>query len=83
VVVGLGLVLIPGGKPFDPLFAIGVALNNSVVRGHLVWRPARGLLDYSNPVVGRDLRQKRDGLSSELGVPYHGVRFPTWVPQRR
>lgn len=77
VVGGLCLVLITGWKPFDPLFAMGVALNILWSGGHLVWRSAQGLLDYSDPVVGRDLREKLDGLCSELGVQYHGVRFRT------
>ena len=77
VVGGLCLVLITGRKPFDPLFAMGVALNILWSGAHLVWRSARGLLDYSDPVVGRDLREKLDGLCSELGVRYHGVRFRT------
>jgi cation diffusion facilitator family transporter len=77
VVGGLCLVLITGWKPFDPLFAIAVALNILWSGGHLVWRSARGLLDYSDPGVGRDLREKLDGLCQELGVHYHGVRFRT------
>lgn len=77
VVGGLCLVLLTGWKPFDPLLAIGVALNILWSGGHLVWRSAQGLLDYSDPVVGRDLREKLDGLCAELGVQYHGVRFRT------
>ena len=77
VVGGLCLVLITGWKPFDPLFAIGVALNILWSGGHLVWRSARGLLDYSDPSIGRDLREKLDALCHELGLHYHGVRFRT------
>jgi cation diffusion facilitator family transporter len=77
VVGGLCLVLITGWKPFDPLFAIAVAINILWSGGHLVWRSARGLLDYSDPSVGRDLRQKLDALCNELDLHYHGVRFRT------
>ena len=77
VVGGLCLVLITGWRPFDPLFAIGVAINILWSGGHLVWRSARGLLDYSDPSVGRDLRENLDALCNELGLHYHGVRFRT------
>jgi cation diffusion facilitator family transporter len=75
VVAGLGLVLATGWKPFDPLCAIGVALNILWSGGNLVWRSASGLLDYSDPGVGRELRKDLDVICAELGVRYHGVRF--------
>ena len=77
VVGGLGLVLLTGWKPFDPLCAIAVALNILWSGGHLVWRSVRGLMDYSDPEVGRRLREKLDLLCRELGVEYHGLRFRT------
>lgn len=77
VVGGLCLVLLTGWKPFDPLFAIAVALNIVWSGGHLIWRSAAGLLDYSDPEIGRCLRKTLDELESELGVQYHGVRFRT------
>ncbi len=75
VVGGLCLVLLTGWKPFDPIFAIAVALNILWSGGALVWRSATGLLDYADPAVGRQLRQRLDQLCHELGVEYHGVRF--------
>lgn len=77
VVGGLGLVLLTGWKPFDPIVAIGVALNILGSGARLVGRSIRGLLDYSDPVTGRELRAKLDALCAELGVQYHGVRFRT------
>ncbi len=77
VVGGLGLVLLTGWKPFDPLCAIAVALNILWSGGHLIWRSVRGLLDYSDPEVARDLREKLDALCTELQLQYHGVRFRT------
>jgi len=77
VVAGLGLVMLTGWKPFDPICAIVLGLNILWSGGHLVWRSARGLLDYSDPLLGRDLGQKLDALCSELGLQYHGVRFRT------
>jgi cation diffusion facilitator family transporter len=75
VVGGLCLVLVTGWKPFDPLVAIAVALNIVWSGGHLIWRSASGLLDYSDPEIGRRLRQRLDELCHELGVQYHGLRF--------
>ena len=49
VVGGLGLVLLTHWKPFDPLVAMAVAANILWSGGHLVWRSAVGLLDYSDP----------------------------------
>ena len=58
VVAGLGLVMLTGWKPFDPLLAIAVAINILWAGGHLVWRSAVGLLDHSDPEVGREIRGK-------------------------
>ncbi len=75
VVGGLCLVLITGWKPFDPIFAIAVALNILWSGGTLVWRSATGLLDYADPAIGSTLRKRLDELCRELLVEYHGVRF--------
>ena len=77
VVGGLGLVLLTHWKPFDPLVAIVVAANILWPGGHLVWRSAVGLLDYSDPKAGRKIRDKLDAICSELTIQYHGVRFRT------
>lgn len=77
VVAGLGLVLLTGWKPFDPLVAIAVAVNILWSGGRLAWRSAVGLLDYSDPETGRTIREKLDALCNELGVQYHGVRYRT------
>lgn len=75
VVGGLMLVMWTGWKPFDPLFAIAVALNILWSGGRLLARCIGGLLDYADPDVGKRLRQALDQLSSELPVQYHGVRY--------
>ena len=77
VVAGLGLVLATGWQPLDPLVAILVAANILWSGGRLVWRSAAGLLDYSDPRTGREIRRKLDALCSELGIQYHGMRFRT------
>jgi cation diffusion facilitator family transporter len=77
VVGGLLLVLLTHWKPLDPLVAIAVAGNILWSGGHLVWHSAVGLLDYSDPKAGRKIRDKLDGICSELAIQYHGVRFRT------
>ena len=77
VIAGLMLVMLTRWKPFDPLVAIAVAANILWSGGHLIWRSVQGLLDYSDPNAGYQIREKLDIVCSELGVNYHGVRFRT------
>jgi len=77
VVAGLGLVLLTHWKPFDPLVALAVAANILWSGGHLVWRSAVGLLDYSDPNAGRQIREKLDAICADLAIQYHGVRYRT------
>jgi cation diffusion facilitator family transporter len=77
VVAGLVLVMLTGWKPFDPLIAIAVGANILWSGGRLAWRSAVGLLDYSDPSEGKQIRAKLDAICSELGLHYHGVRFRT------
>lgn len=77
VVAGLGLVLLTGWKPFDPLVAIAIAINILWSGGRLAWRSAVGLLDYSDPETGTQIREKLDTICNELSLHYHGVRYRT------
>ena len=77
VVAGLGLVLLTHWKPFDPIVAIVVAVNILWSGGRLVWQSVVGLLDYSDPEAGRQIRERLDALCDELNIQYHGVRFRT------
>jgi cation diffusion facilitator family transporter len=77
VVAGLGLVMLTGWKPFDPLVAIAVAVNILLSGGRLAWRSAVGLLDYSDPDTGKQIREKLDRICNERGLQYHGVRYRT------
>lgn len=77
VVAGLGLVMLTGWKPFDPLVAIAIAANILWSGGRLAWRSAVGLLDYSDPATGKQIRDHLDRICAEVGVHYHGVRFRT------
>ncbi len=77
VVAGLALVMITGWKPFDPLVAYAVAANILWSGGRLMWHSMKGLLDYSDPGVGHEIRNRLEVICQELGVQYHGVRFRT------
>ena len=77
VVAGLALVMITGWKPFDPLVAFAVAANILWSGGRLMWHSMKGLLDYSDPRIGHQIRNRLDVICEELGLQYHGVRFRT------
>lgn len=77
VVAGIVLVMLTGWKPLDPLVAFAVAVNILWSGGSLVWHATKGLLDYSDPAVGHQIRARLDSLCEELGLQYHGVRFRT------
>ncbi len=75
VVAGLLLVMATGWKPFDPLVAFAVAANILWSGGRLMWHSTKGLLDYSDPRIGHQIRNRLDLLCEDLGLQYHGVRF--------
>ncbi|NWF84975.1 MAG: cation transporter [Bryobacteraceae bacterium] len=75
VLVGLGMVMATGWRPFDPICAIAVALNILWSGGGLVYRSALGLLDYADPEVASALTAKLNGLAAEHGVQWHNLRF--------
>jgi cation diffusion facilitator family transporter len=77
VVAGLLLVMMTGWKPFDPLVAFAIAANILWSGGRLIWQSLKGLLDYSDPKVGHQLRGRLDAICEGLGLQYHGVRFRT------
>jgi cation diffusion facilitator family transporter len=77
VVGGLFLVMLTGWKPLDPLVAFAVAANILWSGGKLIWQSLQGLLDYSDPKVGHQIRTRLDAICEELGLQYHGVRFRT------
>jgi cation diffusion facilitator family transporter len=74
VAAGLTLVMLTRWKPLDPLVAILIAINILWSGGNLVWRSAVGLLDYSDPAMGKAIRNSLDSICSELSIQYHGVR---------
>ncbi|MGP8250461.1 MAG: cation diffusion facilitator family transporter [Terracidiphilus sp.] len=77
VVAGLLLVMMTGRKIFDPLVALVVSANILWSGGRLMWQSLKGLLDYSDPKVGHEIRRRLDAICLEIGLQYHGVRFRT------
>ena len=67
----------PAGSPSIPWSRIAVAGNILFSGGRLLWQSIRGLLDYSDPRVGHELRARLDELCAEFAIDYHGVRFRT------
>jgi divalent metal cation (Fe/Co/Zn/Cd) transporter len=76
-VAGLALVLLTPWKPFDPLVAIALAGNILWSGGHLAWRSAVGLMDYSDPNAGHKIREKLETICGGVGIQYQGVRLRT------
>ena len=70
------LVLLTHWKPFDPLLAIAVAAKILWPGGHLVWHSAVGLLDYSDPKAGREIRTKLDAICTELATMAYASEPP-------
>lgn len=75
VVVGLLLVQWTGWKPFDPICAIVMAVNILWSGGDLIWRSARGLLDYADPGTEEKLRAELDLAAVRETVAWHRLKF--------
>ena len=75
VVAGLGLVLLTGWKPFDPICAIAVALNILWSGGRLVRRSFRGLMDLPDPVRGQQLQLAVQAACLEIDADFHRLRY--------
>jgi cation diffusion facilitator family transporter len=74
VVGGLGLVMLTGWKPFDPLCAIAVALNILWSGGQLMFRSVGGLMDYSNPSVHQEIEARLAEFVEPHGLTFHHLR---------
>lgn len=75
VLAGLCLVQLTGWKPFDPICAILMALNILWSGWQLIWKSARGLLDYADPAAEARLRGILDEQSAANAIEYHGLRL--------
>jgi hypothetical protein len=45
----------------------------------VMWTSMKGLLDYSDPKIGHQIRNRLDVICEELGLQYHGVRLSSRV----
>lgn len=75
VVAGLGLVMLTGWHPLDPLCAIAVALNIVWSGSRLIFRSVRGLMDYADPATAEEIGAALDRICDELQMRYHGLRY--------
>jgi cation diffusion facilitator family transporter len=75
VVAGLGLVMLTGWRPFDPLCAFAVAANILWSGSRLVWRSVSGLMDYADPKLLRAVEELLGSLCDPRKVRFHGVRI--------
>ncbi len=74
VLIGLGLTIVTGWLPWDPIFAILVALNILYTGFGLIRKSVGGLMDVAEPQVQRELEAVLDEETRSLGVGYHELR---------
>ncbi len=74
VIVGLLLTLWTGWLPFDPIFAILVALNILWSGAGLIRRSVGGLMDATDPETHLKLVALLDAETGRQGVGYHDLR---------
>jgi cation diffusion facilitator family transporter len=74
VLVALGLYQSTGWVWWDPLAAMLAALNILRVGYKLIRDSLGGLLDESDPVMEKSIRDLLDGEVAKLGLSYHNLR---------
>ena len=74
VLIGLGLVMVTGWLPFDPICGILMAVNILVSGGGLMKSAFDGLMDQADPAVQRQLQMLLDRETSQRGITYHQLR---------
>ena len=84
VCVGLGLTILTGWLPLDPIVALLVALNILWMGSKLLRQSIGGLMDEVDPTTEARIRQLLSEMTSQLGVEFHGLRLrnagnTTWI----
>jgi cation diffusion facilitator family transporter len=74
VLVGLGLTLITGWLPFDPICGILMALNILWSGGSLMKSAFTGLMDAADPAAQKQLVAILDRETKARGLTYHALR---------
>ncbi len=75
VVAGLGLTLLTGWLPFDPIVAILTALNIFWTGGKLIRQAAGGLMDEGNKEIRDAIVKILDSETSARNLQYHKLRY--------
>lgn len=74
VLVGLGLTILTGWKPWDPICGLAMAGNILWAGGGLIRSAFGGLMDQADPAVQRQLREILDRETAQRGLVYHQLR---------
>lgn len=74
VLVGLGLTLVTGWLPWDPICGIVMAINILVSGTGLIRSALAGLMDQADPEANRALREILDRETARHGISYHELR---------
>ena len=75
VVAGLGLTLLTGWLPFDPIVAIAAAVNILWAGGKLVRQSAGGLMDEGNIDLRDSIIKILDAETTIRNLEYHKLRY--------
>lgn len=73
VLVGLGLTLLTGWLPWDPIFAILVAINILYSGFGLIKRSISGLMDAADPEVHKQIIEILEKEGKTYGILFHNV----------
>lgn len=74
VLVGLGLVMLTGWHPFDPICAILLALNILWSAVSLMRESVGGLMDRADPKITAKVEKRLGGEVAKYGISYHRLR---------
>ena len=74
VLVGLGFTLRTGWLPWDPIFAILIAINIFFSGFGLIRKSIGGLMDAADPQVQKQLIDILEKQTQERGIEYHHLR---------
>lgn len=75
VVAGLGLTLLTGWLPFDPIIALIAASNILWSGAKLLRQSAGGLMDETSSELGTSISKILDAESIRRGLRYHQLRY--------
>ncbi len=74
VLLALALVKLTGWEYWDPIFAIGAALNILLTGARLVRRSVSGLMDATDPEVDRQIAEMVVRETRRHGITHHNLR---------